>query len=248
MKPVIMIASPVFEGPAVGQVPMGYAMALWGLGAHLEEKLGTWPAIRSVAVDIVRARSRLVRAFLADDAFTHLLFWDVDVTAPAAQLAVALAGMAHASKAMVGIPYPKKSVHLDRVAAAGVPAAHGYNIKKEAPSAVDGTGCVEVDGLGLGFMLIERACLGTMVLEYSRELSFLDEVVGPNGPEELETVALFQLMFRNGRLLSEDYSFCQRWRDLEGSVHMYLGPGTPLDHVGGYKFTGDIRAILTPRR
>ena len=67
----------------------------------------------------------------------------------------------------------------------------------------------------------------------------------PHAPEHevRPTVALFQLMQRNGVLLGEDVSFCHRVRDFGETVWMYLGEGSPVDHVGELTFTGEIEAF-----
>ena len=45
------------------------------------------------------------------------------------------------------------------------------------------------------------------------------------------------------RYLSEDYTFCRRWQDLDGEV--YLDPRTALNHVGHYTFRGNIRKLFS---
>jgi len=45
-----------------------------------------------------------------------------------------------------------------------------------------------------------------------------------------------------GRLLTEDYSFCRRWRLMGGKV--YAGIDIELQHVGGYVFKGKLRKTL----
>ena len=63
------------------------------------------------------------------------------------------------------------------------------------------------------------------------------------------TVALFQLMARRPAagmanvLLGEDTAFCQRVRDLGGQVWMYLGPGSPVDHIGDHVYRGHIETL-----
>jgi hypothetical protein len=57
------------------------------------------------------------------------------------------------------------------------------------------------------------------------------------------TVALFALMQRDNVLLGEDGSFCCRVRDIGEKVWMYLGPGSPVDHVGEYTFEGHPEAF-----
>lgn len=57
------------------------------------------------------------------------------------------------------------------------------------------------------------------------------------------TVALFSLMHRQRWLLSEDFSFCKRWRDMGEKVWLYLGPGSPVSHEGEWIYQGAIEAF-----
>ena len=43
---------------------------------------------------------------------------------------------------------------------------------------------------------------------------------------------------KSGALLSEDYHFCELWREHGGKV--YANPFVKLEHVGTYTYTGDI--------
>jgi len=82
--------------------------------------------------------------------------------------------------------------------------------------------------VGFGFTLLSRWCMERMVEAYRETLTFGDQVGGKAYP----TVALFALLLAHGTLLGEDYSFCERWMSIGGSVYLYDGPGLPLEHVG----------------
>jgi len=110
-------------------------------------------------------------------------------------------------------------------------------------------GCTEVDAMAFGFTLTSRACLEQMWKAYAGTLSFGDVV----DDRLYWTVALFQLLlpqqsaaapYAVGPLLSEDYSFCQRWRDIGGKVQMYVGAGSPLHHVGSHVFRGSREGVV----
>jgi len=45
---------------------------------------------------------------------------------------------------------------------------------------------------------------------------------------------------RNRILLGEDTSFCKRWRNMGGTIRMYLGAGSPIDHVGRLVYRGHV--------
>lgn len=63
------------------------------------------------------------------------------------------------------------------------------------------------------------------------------------GPEPRTLPALFLEVIRDGELTGEDYSFCDRWRDLGGKVWLYLGPGSPVDHIGTHRYRGRVEAF-----
>lgn len=60
--------------------------------------------------------------------------------------------------------------------------------------------------------------------------------------EDREMVALFQLLNRD-RLWGEDQSFCFRARDAHVPVALYLGPGSPVDHIGTHRYRGHVEAF-----
>lgn len=69
---------------------------------------------------------------------------------------------------------------------------------------------------------------------------------------ERDTVGLFNLMVRDdsdakARLLSEDKSFCMRATDMGETIHMYLGPGSPVTHVGEHVYRGSVESFGVSR-
>jgi hypothetical protein len=73
-------------------------------------------------------------------------------------------------------------------------------------------------------------------------LTYYDELPYLHGAR-VETTALFQLLLRDGALLSEDYSFCERAREMGAKVWIYLGDGSPVDHVGDFTFKGALEGF-----
>lgn len=244
----ILIATPHYGHPDEARVSVGYLEALTAIIRD--------PAVRLAAVlrsdsDLVRARSRIVRHALAMPDVTHLLFWDDDVFAPPGAIVSAILGMLAARVDVVACPYPRKRLHWDSARAAALrgddPEAHAVSFvhtvtapgeKGEAwPFVHVENGVAEAVSVHLGFTLISRTCLETMVEHYARELGYDDFEDG----ERRRAVALFQLVITpgtHGVLLSEDFSFCHRWRAIGGKVHVYVGEGAPLDHHGSHVFRG----------
>jgi hypothetical protein len=200
----LLIATPLMGGLS-GDVALHYMLSM--LKAI---QIVSSPTIASgnafTNMDLVRARSRAARMAL-DGCYTHLLFWDADVGGAGAGLA--LREMLRCDVDVIACPYPKKSVH-------GRMTHHEPLVP-------------------MGFTLIKEACLRKMWDTYYDELRFTDVV----DDKPIVTVALFQLLFSDVQdpqphraLLSEDFSFCERWLRIGGEIHLYTGPGSPLDHVG----------------
>ena len=76
------------------------------------------------------------------------------------------------------------------------------------------------------------------------ELKYANDI---NVDEKFEKhmYALFDTMIdpESRRYLSEDYTFCRLWQQMDGEV--YLDPRTALNHVGHYTFRGNIRKLIT---
>lgn len=192
------------------------------------------------AGDLVRSRSRSVHKFLAASDAEYMLFIDSDIEFEP-ELVEALVAE---NKAMVGCPYPKKTVHWDVVEQAvrhGLPArlgAYEYVLRMTVPRSakdIDGLS-LPVEGLGLGMLLVSREALVLMNDHYSRSPGM---VFKDDGNGEAATTALFSLMVDSERkLLSEDFSFCERYRKIGGEVWCYLGQGSPVKHVGSHVHEG----------
>lgn len=263
MTPRILVYTPTFGVPSTASVAVGYHLAYVGLRDALG--LEMLEARFFTECDLVRARSRAVRLFLEHSTATHLLHWDSDVVGDAPAMAEALKLMLLSGHDLVGAPYPRKRVRWEQVAVA---VAEGARLPGELETAAyeypyallggeDGEraevqvkgGCLEVDHLSFGFTLTSRECLESMWRAYAPHLSFGDRMEG----EIAWTVALFQLVtppqmdrppYAVGPLLSEDYSFCARWKRLGGKVHMYIGPGAPMHHIGPALFRGQREGLV----
>jgi hypothetical protein len=143
--------------------------------------------------------------------------------------------------------YPKKEVNWDSVERAALAgktdlAEHAgafvFNMVGGEHQETDETGCIEVRHGGTGFMLIKRGVfeqLSSNVPMY-RVSSFKndkDEYVKPLTHEFFTTS-----IDESGALLSEDYHFCELWRNHGGKI--YAHPFIRLTHTGTYVFDGDI--------
>ena len=84
---------------------------------------------------------------------------------------------------------------------------------------------------GTGFMLIKREALEKM----KDEVGFYT-----NGGQSIEdgkkVYDFFQVGVKDEKMLSEDFWFCNKWRELGGTV--WAAPWCELGHFGAYCFSG----------
>lgn len=207
--------------------------------------------VQQWSADVVRARSRFVNFFLTQTDATHLLFLDDDIEVEPK----CIRGMLRSGYDFVAAPYPRREgVLWDRVRLIDAPChpealAYHYSLRMlpdwDAAKGFepDMKDCVEMESVPLGCALLTRKACEDAVNFYASTLTFDDNVKGTMVP----TVALFQLLFcttGQGRsLLSEDFSFCERWRRMGRQVRMYLGPGSPVNHWGEHAYRGHIEAM-----
>lgn len=255
MTPHLVIYSPVYGDPETAAVKLAFHQAAL---TFVRDVNITWLDSRHFINigELNAARDRAARMALAVPGMTHLLSWDEDVAG--AQLAQCLRGMMMSGHPIVGVTYPKKVFHWDRVVArARELAATPERITKEALEAaaydyvyrltprfarapIDAHNCVRVDGVGCGFMLTSRPALERMTAHYHEAtgLTYKSTFDG------VDTVGLFMPMVVNGELLRDDFAFCERANMIGIPTHLYLGDGAPLDHYGSFVFRGQARALL----
>jgi hypothetical protein len=172
-------------------------------------------------------------------------------------------------KDVVGGPYPKKSIKWASVKE-GVkkhPDIEPGDMEKLAGdfvfNPVPGTEKfsvaepVEVLEIGTGFMMVKRHVFDKFREAYP-EFSYRPDHVGQaNFDGQRYIHAYFDTVIDrkrkvlvNGeerefggsdRYLSEDYMFCQWWRNIGGQI--WLCPWMKTHHIGTYAFTGDMPAV-----
>lgn len=178
--------------------------------------------------DIGLARSHILSEFLRSS-FTHLLMIDDDMTWEVN----ALDRLMFADKPLVAVAGPKKRFPL--VFAASNVGEKGELIPLEMDHEL---GVAEVTSVGSAFMLIRRDCAEKMRAGYP-ELEYVD------GAGKL-CWGVFLQQIHNRSYLPEDFSFCQRWRNLGEKV--YICPDVPLGHIGSHEFKGDLLSNAMKRQ
>lgn len=194
---------------------------------------------------ITRARNSLVATALDNPDATHLMFIDADIGFTADQVG----RMLRFDRDVVAGMYPLKIVHYDAAVGARVAAGEPLEtaqiryvgVCQEGEARREEDGFVTAEFAGTGFMLIKRQALERMIAAYP-ELRFAavhDRARPSLSPNQY---ALFDGMIdpESGAYLSEDYTFCRRWRAIGGEV--WLDTRSRLMHVGAREYVGDAQA------
>jgi hypothetical protein len=194
---------------------------------------------------IQRARNQVVHQFLkhSKNEDDRLLFIDADLEFQPEWVPM----LESTGYDLVGLAYPRKRMEWEDMANSPDPERDGASyfiapeIGDEGKAITVENGCVPVRWLGTGFMMISRKALEKMVLKYP-ETAHISDTYGSQG----EVVhALFDCIIdpHDGIYLSEDYTFCKRWREAGGRVWMGIF-GSP-SHIGNHVFKGNLDKLLT---
>lgn len=191
--------------------------------------------------DIVESRNYLLTRWFDKTAATHLLFVDADMGFDA-QLVLDMISL---DQPVVGVVSPKRQIDLEKLArlsADGLPTvnalagAHTFIVKRKAGARqTNRTGFIEVDACGTGIMLIRRDCV-TEMLRVLPELSDVEAGrTSPLAKNFSRLIRAFDPLFVDGTRLSEDFSFCHRWRQCGGQI--WANTAHQITHVGLHRFT-----------
>jgi hypothetical protein len=185
---------------------------------------------------ISRARNTLTAKFLNTKESTHLMFIDADIGWEPWHLLV----MLDAQKDVIGGLYPMKSLPV-KWCVNGIPGV------VEDPN----SSLVEVSKTGTGFLLMKRDVFEKLNA-HPAVRAFANDI---GLPRELDPYmkTYFDTAVREGRYYSEDWTFCENWRDLGGQV--WVDKRVLLRHTGTYVFDGnaqeqvyrDLKAIFEPQ-
>jgi len=166
---------------------------------------------------ISRARNTLTAKFLHNKESTHLMFIDADIGWEPWHLLV----MLNADKDVIGGLYPMKSL----------PVKWCVNGFEGAEVSEDGN-LQEVSKTGTGFMLIKRSVFEKLNAHPATK-PFMNDI---GLPVELNPYmkTYFDTAVRENRYYSEDWTFCENWRDIGGKV--WVDKRVLLKHTGTYVF------------
>jgi hypothetical protein len=244
-KPNVLIATPCYGGLMTHVYVHSLLKLMSTAGAY-----GFSVGLLTAAHDslITRSRNALVKNFLDAKASTHLLFIDADIGFEPEAINRLLALDEDVAAGM----YPIKVVDWSRMAGVVRPGMSEEMVRQAGTHFV-GVPCVagereERGGFvtgryaGTGFMLIKRAAIEKMIAAYPetryRAMHTYPAAKGKPNPDAAPFYNLFDCMIdpETGEYLSEDFTFCHRFRKIGGKV--WLDTESRLRHVGSMEFQG----------
>jgi hypothetical protein len=184
---------------------------------------------------IPRARNTLAHTFMSSTKYTHLLCLDADIEFEPEDIIK----MLDYNKPLVGGVYPKKKINWDKI----TDLVNQNNENKlttdiiqtmtkepvvillDDPTINLNDDFIETRYTGTGILLIQRN-----VLEQMRE-KFPNDIYNATN---INYFRYFDTELKDGIYLSEDYWFCDRWRQLGGNIYIYTK--FRCRHWGTYAF------------
>lgn len=237
MKLNIILSTPMYGGMANGAY-IASCMRLQSLLSSLNINF-SFCFLTNESL-ITRARNKLCKCFLDNPEASHLLFIDADIEFNPNDII----RMIQADKDIIGCPYACKTILWDKV------DSHARNDNFDANSlSMAGLSGVfnkidndnddiitEVYELGTGVMLIKRSVFELIMKSKPNNYILMDSPDDMNKDiESRRYYNFFDTEIENERYLSEDYTFCKKWRELGGKL--FLLKDAITKHWGSYGFT-----------
>ena len=238
----LVIGTPMFAGACSGEFTRSVSKLIRDYARRGDRVTTLYLGNESL---IQRARNAIVWLYLqhlGPEEATHLLFWDGDQSARTDDIDRMIA----ADKDIICAPVPMKGINWKRVAdaaRAGVPPEELYlytgifnvwhtpgsrRFRSDEP--------IEIERGGSGLMLIKRRvfeALAGIVETYTVDLP------GDAIPPGSRLHNFFPVTVANDKLMSEDYAFCNLWKQMGGKI--WLAPWAEVVHVGAYNFSGSYK-------
>lgn len=174
------------------------------------------------------ARATLAAMFLADEEATDHFFIDSDVGFDPSGVVRIL----ERPESIVAGIYPLKRLF---------PVGYPVELRTEDGTPMGRDGLIEANFLPTGFMRVKREVYGRLIQNYP-ELKYEENVVEVRGSGVRAAYDLFGMGSFGQKFRTEDYAFCQRWRDIGGTLWVY--PNIDFKHVGQHAFKGNLHEYL----
>ena len=92
---------------------------------------------------------------------------------------------------------------------------------------------IEVDGVGTGFLKISKFALQQL---WEMSTPYIDD------KRDEETRMVFDVIIKDGELISEDYVACNKWKSL--GYKIWLDPTITCNHIGNKKYKGNFEKFI----
>jgi hypothetical protein len=203
---------------------------------------------------ITRARNYCADEFMRSPA-THLVFIDADIEFNPYDVLM-LVSLCEGDKDVVCGPYPLKEIAWEKVkyavdkGHADIDARNLENLSVDYVFNIDQdikefklAEPLKVSEAGTGFMCINRSVFQRLGNAHPEWKYIPDHVKSANFGEDKEIYCYFNAEIDpvSRRYLSEDYKFCRDIAKL--GMNIYICPWMKLNHIGTYKFIGDLENI-----
>jgi hypothetical protein len=233
----LVLAACVDGVPETAQVNHEWAKQFYGTFSAMGE--ATHVVVYSA--DVVRARNRIAQHVIDSlTAATHVLWWDTDMFVD--DHVSLIREMIELGVDVVGAPYARKRKPRTEVGIPILPGVRWQGARVQSPMGE----ATEMSAVGFGFTL-------TSVDSLRRVGNITDSYMDrQESGDIIRTENLFGLAYRhlsdgsicdepcghNVELLSEDYSFCLRWRSTGGRIWLYRPNRNlaPVSHVGDHAY------------
>jgi hypothetical protein len=238
-KTKIMIATPAYG--EVFYTP--YVSSILSLTRALQKR-GIDFAFNAISYsEIAESRNFLLTHWFDKTDASHLLFIDADMGFPAALVT----DMLDLDKPLVGAVYPKRTLDMKKVVelAAGKDGARALAKAQDfvlrplrgARVSTNRPGFIEVEACGSGVLLVQRRCIETMLEKMPQISDTKAKAASPLARNLDRMIRPFDVVYVNELRLSEDFSFCYRWRRVCGG-EVWASIAHEIAHIGLHRFGG----------
>lgn len=210
---------------------------------------------------VQRARNHLIAKAMHNSDTTHIIFIDSDITWSAKDII----NLILHDKEIVGGIYPFKTFYLDKLndeqemkkikekynnnkihQTLSFPDFLKQNLLKFNLNFMSGQQRVQnnllpIRHLATGFMMFQRSCIEKMMEQYAHT-KYECDTGQLLGDENKFCYALFDCFIKDGHYYSEDWGFCDRWKNIGGDI--YTDITVTLGHSGMTDYYGKVLSTL----
>lgn len=220
-KPSIMICIPAYgQSVAAQTMESVFCLAQYLTSSNIRHQLSWYSA-----ADIVEVRNLFLTAWYdCHKQYSHMLFIDADMGFQP-QL---IRDMAKFDKPLTGVFYARRQMPASIVGAALDPEHTLADVTRD--------GFLKANYIGGGVMLISRKMIDEMLEKMPQLIDALPGVLAAASPLPLtRLIRAFDPILKDDRRLSEDVSFCARWRENCGG-EIWANVNHKISHIGPFDF------------